>query len=205
MLYNYMVDTFGFNEPIFISDIDFNGYSRIWISKELARLCEDGKVIRYEKGLYYVPQNTVFGKSSLNPNKVIKRKYLTEKGENIGFLTGTAALQQIGLSTQIPNIIEIQTNNESSKLRRVKVGSQEVILRKPKIKINNENINVLRLFDIMNNTPANLLDTEKREVLKKWINESGITREQITKFSPASPDKAMRNLIESGVIYYAAQ
>lgn len=205
MLYNYMVDTFGFNEPIFISDINFKGYSRIWVSKELARLCEDGKVIRYEKGLYYVPQNTIFGKSSLNPNKVIKRKYLTEKGENIGFLTGTAALQQIGLSTQVPNIIEIQTNNESSKLRRVKVGSQEVILRKPKVKINNENINVLRLFDIMSNTPANLLDTEKREVLKKWINESGITREQITKFSPALPDKAMRNLIESGVIYYVAQ
>lgn len=205
MLYDYMVDTFGFNEPIFISDINFKDYSRIWVSKELARLCEDGKIIRYEKGLYYIPQNTIFGKSSLNPNKVINRKYLSENGESIGFIMGTAALQQIGLSTQVPNILEIQTNNESSKLRRVKVGSQEIILRKPKVKINNENVNVLRLFDIMSNTPANLLDIEKKRILKKWIKESGVTREQIMQFSSAFPDKAIRNLIESGAIYYVAR
>lgn len=205
MLYDYMVDTFGFNEPIFISDINFKDYSRIWVSKELARLCEDGKIIRYEKGLYYIPQNTIFGKSSLNPNKVINRKYLSENGESIGFIMGTAALQQIGLSTQVPNILEIQTNNESSKLRRVKVGSQEIILRKPKVKINNENVNVLRLFDIMSNTPANLLDIEKKRILKKWIKESGVTREQIMQFSSAFPDKAIRNLIKSGAIYYVAR
>lgn len=205
MLYNYMIDTFGFNEPILISDINYNGYSRIWLSKELARLCKEEKIIRYEKGLYYVPQNTIFGKSSLNPNKVIKLKYLSKNGENIGFFTGIAALQQLGLTTQVPNTLEIQTNNESSKLRRVKVGSQEVILRKPKVKINNENINVLRLFEIMSSTPADLLDAEKREILKKWIKESGITREQVMQLSPAFPDKTMRNLIESGTIYYVAQ
>ena len=38
MLYDYLIETFGFNEPIFITDIDFNNYSKIWISKELARL-----------------------------------------------------------------------------------------------------------------------------------------------------------------------
>ena len=116
MLYDYLIETFGFNEPIFITDIDFNNYSKIWISKELARLCESNQIVRYEKGIYYIPQDTIFGKSSLNPNKVIKRKYLSDNGNSIGFFTGTTALQQIGLSTQMPNIPEIQTNNESSKL-----------------------------------------------------------------------------------------
>ena len=205
MLYDYMIETFGFNEPIFVSDIDFKDYSRIWISKELTRLCEEEQIIRYEKGIYYVPQNTIFGRSSLNPNKVIRRKYLSENGKNIGFFTGTTALQQIGLSAQMPNIPEIQTNNESSKLRRVKVGNQAVILRKPRVQINNENIYVLRFLDIMSNASADLLDTEKKEILKKWIDENKITREQVMRFSPAFPDRAMRNLIESGVIYYVTQ
>lgn len=86
MLYDYLIETFGFNEPIFITDIDFNNYSKIWISKELARLCESNQIVRYEKGIYYIPQDTIFGKSSLNPNKVIKRKYLSDNGNSIGFL-----------------------------------------------------------------------------------------------------------------------
>ena len=204
MLYDYLIETFGFNEPIFITDIDFNNYSKIWISKELARLCESNQIVRYEKGIYYIPQDTIFGKSSLNPNKVIKRKYLSDNGNSIGFFTGTTALQQIGLSTQMPNIPEIQTNNESSKLRRVKVGNQEVILRKARVRINNENIAVLRFLDIMSIASANFLDTVKKGILKKWIDENGITREQVMQFAPVFPDKSMRNLVVSGVIYYVA-
>lgn len=104
----------------------------------------------------------------------------------------------------MPNIPEIQTNNESSKLRRVKVGNQEVILRKARVRINNENIAVLRFLDIMSIASANFLDTVKKGILKKWIDENGITREQVMQFAPVFPDKSMRNLVESGVIYYVA-
>ena len=139
MLYQYLIETFGYDEPIFTSDIQYKEYSKIWIAKELTRLCETGQLIRYERGIYYIPQITPFGNSVLNPNKVIERKYLTENGERIGFYTGITAFQRIGLSTQMSNVPEIQTNNENSKLRRVKVGSQEVILRKARVKITNQN------------------------------------------------------------------
>ena len=135
---------------------------------------------------------------------MIERKYLSDKGKKIGFYTGITALQQAGLSTQISNVPEIQTNNESSKLRRVKVGNQEVILRKARVRINNENIAVLRFLDIMSIASANFLDTVKKGILKKWIDENGITREQVMQFAPVFPDKSMRNLVESGVIYYVA-
>ena len=204
MLYDYLIETFGFNEPIFITDIDFNNYSKIWISKELARLCESNQIVRYEKGIYYIPQDTIFGKSSLNPNKVIKRKYLSDNGNSIGFFTGTTALQQIGLSTQMPNIPEIQTNNEISKLRRVKVGSQEIILRKARTKINNENIAVLQFLEIMNSTAASYFDDVRKAILKEWIRKRNITRQLVTEYAPVFPDRTMRNLVESGVIYYVA-
>ena len=133
MLYDYLLEIFGKNEPIFLSDIHYEDYSDIWLKKKLAKLCESNQVIRYERGIYYIPVKTPFGNSILNPNRIIERKYLSEKGNRIGFYTGITALQQAGLSTQMSNIPEIQTNNENSKLRRVKVGNQEVILRKSRV------------------------------------------------------------------------
>lgn len=201
MLYKYLLETFGVNEPIFISDIQFDR-SDIWISKELAKLCEKSQLIRYERGIYYIPQQTIFGQSHLNPNKVIKRKYLSENGNSIGFYSGISALQKIGLSTQMPNIPEIQTNNENSNLRRVKVGNQEVILRKARAKITNQNISVLRFLDIMSNAPASYLDEDKKAILSDWIKQNNITRNSVSQYAPAFPDRTMRNLVESGVIYY---
>ena len=140
----------------------------------------------------------------MNPNKVIERKYLSDKGKKIGFYTGITALQQAGLSTQISNVPEIQTNNENSKLRRVKVGSQEIILRKARTKINNENIAVLQFLEIMNSTAAIYFDDVRKAILKEWIRKRNITRQLVTEYAPVFPDRTMRNLVESGVIYYVA-
>jgi hypothetical protein len=76
MLYEYLLDTFGTNEPISVSDIKYGGYSRPWIDKELSKLCKSKKIVRYERGIYYIPSQTPFGASVLNPNKIIKYKYI---------------------------------------------------------------------------------------------------------------------------------
>ena len=52
-LFEFLMGQYGTNEPILSSDISFRDYSRPWISKQLAQLCEEGKLIRYEKGIYY--------------------------------------------------------------------------------------------------------------------------------------------------------
>ena len=66
MLYDYLLEIFGKNEPIFLSDIHYEDYSDIWLKKKLAKLCESGQVIRYERGIYYIPVKTPFGNSILN-------------------------------------------------------------------------------------------------------------------------------------------
>ena len=204
MLFDYLFETFGQNEPVFLSDISYKNYSDIWIKKELAKLCECGKIIRYDRGIYYIPVKTPFGNSILNPSRIIERKYLSEKGNRIGFYTGITALQQAGLSTQMSNIPEIQTNNENSKLRKVKVGNQEVILRKSRVKIDNDNIFVLQFLEMMNITPSEYFDDERKAVIRNWNEKCNISQDLVTKYAPYFPDKAMRSLIESGVIFYVA-
>ena len=67
---------YGTNELILSSAITFENYSRPWIMKQLQALCEERKIIRYEKGVYYIPTKTVFGDSILNPRKVIEKSIL---------------------------------------------------------------------------------------------------------------------------------
>ena len=204
MLFDYLIEKFGENDPIFFSDISYENYSEIWLKKELSKLCEQGRIIRYERGIYYIPVKTPFGTSVLNPNKIIEKKYLANNGARIGFYTGITALQQAGLSTQMSNIPEIQTNNENSKLRRITDWNQEVILRKSIVAIDNENIFVLQFLEMMNCISPDYFDDERKSAIKEWIRKNNISQELVTKYAPYFPDKTMRNLIESGVIYYVA-
>lgn len=204
-LFESLLGEYGTNEPILSSDISFRDYSRPWISKQLAQLCEEGKLVRYEKGIYYIPTQTPFGKSLLNPRKVIERKYIFRAGETIGYYSGITFQNQLRLTTQMPNVIEIYTNNETTRVRDVLVGKQKVLLRKARTKITASNVDVLSFLELMNDLDPSGLDAEKKLILKQFINDRKISRSDITTYTPAFPDKALRTLVESEVIYSVAQ
>ena len=70
-------------------------------------------------------------------------------------------------------------------------------------KENNENI-VDETINLKN-VRQSYYDDEKKKIVAKFIKESAITRKSISKYSPYFPDKAMRTLIESEVIYDVIQ
>ena len=203
--FDYLSEKFGVNEPIFSSDIEFENYSKPWIAKQLAELCENGAIARFERGIYYIPVKTPFGNGILNPNKVIERKYIMNNGTVNGFYSGLTALNRLGLSTQMPNTIEICTNNEKTKLRNVKVGSRDVTLRKSRVRITNENLNVISFLELMNTVPSGFFDDYRKTVIGKWVSDNKITMDSILQYASVFPDKTMRNLIESEAIFYVAR
>lgn len=202
--YEYLINTYGYNEPILLSEISFNTYSNAWIAKEVGQLCKEEKIIRFEKGIYYIPTDTPLGKSKLDPYKVITKKYIQYGQETIGYYSGSTLLNKLGLSTQIPNTLEIFTNNEPSRMRKIQLGNQQIILRRSRITINNKNVATLSLLELMNNTNASFYDDEKRVIIANYLSKNGITRKTISTYSPFFPDKAMRTLIESEIIYSVA-
>ena len=204
-LYNYLIETYGFNEPIISKDVAYKEYSRQWLYKEFNKLCECVKIIKYEKGLYYIPTKTVLGNSLLDPKKVIEKKYINNGEDTIGYYSGVTFLNQLGISTQMPNTIEIYTNNESANVRDVSVGKQKVLLRRARTEINKENAAVLSLLELMNFVPASFFDEDRRKTINLYIVTNKISRKSITKYAPVFPDKAMRTLVESEVIYSVAQ
>lgn len=204
-LFESILQQYGTNEPILSSEVAFQGYSRPWIYKQLNRLCEDGKLVRYEKGVYYIPTQTPFGKSLLNPRKVIERKYISQGGDVMGYYSGMTFQNQLQLTTQMPNIIELYTNNETTRVRDVFVGTQKVLLRRARTKITAENADVLSFLELMNDLTSDVIDDEKKAIITRFISDRKITRKDISTYAPVFPDKAMRTLIESEVIYSVTQ
>ena len=204
-LFETLLRQYGTNEPILSSEISFQDYSRPWIYKQLKRLCEEGKLVRYEKGIYYMPTQTPVGKSRLNTRKVIERKYISQGGVTVGYYSGITFQNQLRLTTQMPNVIEIYTNNETTRVRDVYVGKQKVLLRKARTKITTANADVLSFLELMNDLDPQLLDDDKKASIVKFISDRKITRKDITTYAPVFPDKALRTLVESELIYSVAQ
>lgn len=48
-LLEMLYQQYGTNEPILLSEITFEDYSRPWIMKQLQLLCESGDLCKYEK------------------------------------------------------------------------------------------------------------------------------------------------------------
>lgn len=204
-LYDSLMKTYGYNEPIVSTEISFDGYSRPWLQKELARLCETGKLIRFERGIYYIPTQAPLGQSKLDAKKVVVKKYINNGRDVIGYFCGATFMNQLGLSTQVPNILEIYTNSEPSRAREVPVGNQKVLLRRSRTTVNRDNEATMSLLELMNFTDAAFYDAQKRKIVADFIRRKGIRRNDISKYAPFFPDKAMRTLVESEVIYDVAQ
>ena len=199
--YQYLLENYGRNEPILLSEIKYEKYSRPWIYKELSKLCESGEIVRFDAGVYYIPTKTILGTSVLNPRKVIEKKYLYSGGFRQGYYSGITFLNQIGVSTQMSNRIEIFTNNENSRIREVTVGTQKVVLRRARTAINSDNADVQSFLEMMSFVSADFFNEDRKKSVAKFIEEKGITRRAIAEYAPVFPDRAMRTMVESEVIY----
>ena len=203
--FDCLLDTYGRNEAILSHEIAFQGYSAPWIKKALKNLCDEGKVVRFERGVYYIPEDTPLGRGRLDPRKVIAKKYICDGSGIIGYFSGLTFLNMLGLSSQMPNVLELYTNKEPSRVREVPVGSQRVLLRRARTAIDSDNAATLSSLALMNFTDAAFYDAGKKKTVAAYIEDNGITRSSIAKYAPCFPDRAMRTLVESGVVYDVAR
>jgi len=197
----YLKDKYGYNEPIYIDEIRFKDYSRPWIFSELKKLVENGEIKRFDKGVYYFPVKMFFGDSFLDPRKVVERRFISDGNNIYGYIAGASLLNLTGLSTQVPNLIELVTNNETTRVRNINVGKQRVRARRSRTTVTKDNVTALQFLDLMNSvTPANMDETE-HFMLRKYIKDSGVTRTAVMQYAGLFPAKAMKNMIETGIVY----
>lgn len=141
MLMNKIREKFNINEPIFTEEIMalFPQYSRPYIFRLLNELEKDSELIRYSKGVYFIPKKTFFGLSTITADAVIEKKYLKEYNSIYGIYSGLRLLNLFSITTQVPNVIEIVTNNETMRRREINLNGRTFVLRKSRFKIDKNN------------------------------------------------------------------
>jgi len=113
------------------------------VIRKLNRMADMGVIQRLSKGRFYKPKQTMFG--SLKPSQQEVVKDLLEKDGNIvGYLTGVSIFGQLGLTTQISNIIEIGVKGKKNNTRR---GMYSIRFVQQANLITKSNIPLLQLLD----------------------------------------------------------
>lgn len=113
------------------------------IIKALNRMADSGKIAKLSKGKYYKPEKTAFGELQPNQYQVVK-DLMEEDGKVVGYLTGYSIYNELGLTTQVSNTIQIGKNVVRPKLKR---GKYTIRFVRQKNTITKENIPLLQILD----------------------------------------------------------
>lgn len=140
MLSEYIKENYEPGEPIFLQDIKIDGMSDANIRQKIKKLTEEGEVIRYEQGIYYIPKmSRLKGTLTLASDIVARYKYISRMGRIMGYYAGHTLANKMGISVQVPLKEEITTNNMAAIVREVYVGNRVYVVRRAPVEVNEDN------------------------------------------------------------------
>lgn len=175
------------------------------VIKALNRMVVSGKIAKLAKGKYYKPESTPFGNLEPNQFQVVK-DLLEEDGKVIGYLTGYSIFNQLGLTTQVSNTIQIGRNEIRPALKRDRYTIKFV---KQKNTITKENIPLLQFLDAIRyikKIPDNSLSSicgRLLSLLKKMSDKNLATLVRLSqKYPPATRALLGALLEELGILEF---
>ncbi len=170
--------------PILTDDVyryvekHFPNVKRNIINKYIARYAEENPtLVRYAKGVYFKTVITPFGATGINYSELIKRVYLQD-GENvIGYETGPSYMNKIGLTTQMPQYTYLATGKNRA---RILEDTSGLFFVKPIIEITKENYRYLQFLDVLENRMNVQIEAVNYcEILRKVIEKYNLSFERL--------------------------
>ena len=113
------------------------------VIKALNRMVASGRLVKLSRGKYYKPETTPFGALLPSQAQVVK-DLLEENGKIAGYLTGFSVFNQLGLTTQVSNTIQVGKNDIRPSFKRERYTID--FIRQKNI-ITKENIPLLQILD----------------------------------------------------------
>ena len=204
MLFSYLREKYGENEPIFVSDIRYEGVSDSRLRQQIMKLNEEGKLKRYDTGIYYIPKKSIFRSSAqLSFDKVIEAKYLCSSDGRCGYFNGLMFANLMGLTTQVSMAYDVVTNKATRDIRETTLARTRVILRKPRTPITEENYKALQFLDLLKDidTLSEIPATEAQGRLIKYMNDAGLNFLDLEKYIDLYPDRIYKNLYKMRLLH----
>lgn len=202
------IDTYNNNDPIFMDDIkeyvlknvnDNIDEKQIYnnINVIIYRLLKDKKLKAKYRGVYFKPTQTLFGESTISNKDLIEKKFLIDRDGNMkGYIVGAKLYNMIGLTTQVPNITDIVTNE--CKYHKIYDANLRVNIYPSKIEINNDNYVYLQLLDIIENKDNINIEVDNfNDILFKIIDDNKLEFEKLIKYARITNNKKAIEMLVS--------
>lgn len=201
MLYDYIVNNYDKDEPIFLSELP--GNSRDYVRQEMKQLADEGKVERLYNGVYYLSYMTILGtKGRVSVDKLVEKKYISYQGKVSGYITGIQLANMYGFTTQNPACIEVCSNEATTKQRKLDIDGHKVIVYKPLAEINKENKSALQFLDLMSTIDkySELSGEELEKKLKEFVRAVNVDFMKVKEYISLFPDRVFRNIYQGGLM-----
>ena len=201
MLYQYILDNYQKDEPIFLNELP--GKSKESIRQEMKKLTDEGKIERLYNGVYYLSYKTILGtKGKMSFDKFIDKKYLNSNGNVSGFITGIQLANLYGFTTQNPSCYEVCSNEATTKQRKLDIDGRQVVVYKPVVNITKENIGSLQFLDLMSSIDkySEIDGEEYTRKLRYFIQDIKVDFELVKQYISLYPDRVFRNIYQGGLM-----
>ena len=143
----------------------------------LNRLKKEGEIERLAKGKYYVPRKTKFGLLGPSESSIMNALLKEDDGS---YISGLAAYNRLGLTTQLPREITIVGNRYDRKVRIENIMVKFVKRRTPVS--GKKNNYILQILDAINDVKK-IPDTSTNEAISilkdKILNLSSSDKKQV--------------------------
>lgn len=157
---------------IFVYD-DIPSDNKMGIAIELSRLYKKGIIKKISKGKYYKAKVTLFGEIAPNSEEKIKSFFSASSD----YIAGLSSLNQLGLTTQVPNVITIASNQTPRK-----ISLQNTIIKFIPKKNNGskKDVELLQLLDALNSIKKipDISMNEAFKILKGMIERLSLKEQQ---------------------------
>ena len=196
-LFEYLKKNYKYDEPIFLCDLEIKGLSDNNLRQQIKHLTDAGYLLNYTTGIYCFKYE---GEPNIDIKKIIESKYIYRNNNHFGYYSGLTFLNQIGISNQVPNTKEIVSNNSQAIVKSIKINDTKLIVRKPRVKINNSNVYLLPYLEslvALDNYDDNDIQTSNF-LLKKYAIKHNITKEHANKYIEKFPNKIYKTIYLRG-------
>lgn len=189
----------GVGKPILTSEIlrICEGAARSSVFEKIDTGLKDGNLARFDRGVYYIPEPSVIPglDMPLNPESVLRKKYIRDGDDVYGFRSGLSLLNDRGISNQVPAVLEITTNRSPRRVYSVKPfgGYREIMLRKPRVPVCAGNVAELEALDALGAVDLKALNSEEYAALLTMIDSCD--RRALFDAAQSYPAKTTANLL----------
>ncbi len=156
---------------------------------------------KYDEEVYFIPKKSKLNLAVVPNADMVARYRFISKGDNVdGFYAGNTFANQLGISVQVPYVIEIVSNNVSDD-GEVLIGNRRFCVRKPVIPITKENVHVLQMLELLAklDTYLDCSYEEAKEKFAEYISIHGIKQCDVDLYIRKYPISTCKHYHELGL------